>query len=70
MMMLSNPSAHAIRLTLSNGSVRIVGPWGLAVLPDYSAAGVPIEVTSADLALMESTLDPHRPAAPDTQCAA
>jgi hypothetical protein len=47
--MLTNPRSQSIRLLLSDGSERIVGPWGLAVLADYNRLGQRLEVISAEL---------------------
>jgi hypothetical protein len=44
---LVNPRPEAVRLVLSDGSERIVAPWGLAVLPDASSDGLPLEVIAA-----------------------
>jgi hypothetical protein len=49
MLMLTNPRSEAIRLTLSDGSARIVGPYGLAVLAEYNRLGQRLEVISAEL---------------------
>jgi hypothetical protein len=49
MLMLTNPRLQSIRLLLSDGSARIVGPWGLAVLADHNRLGQRLEVISADL---------------------
>jgi hypothetical protein len=42
-----NPRPEAVRLILSDGSERVVAPWGLAVLPRTDADGQPIEVVLA-----------------------
>jgi hypothetical protein len=47
--MLTNPRPQSIRLLLSDGSERIVGPWGLAVLAEYNRLGQLLEVISAEL---------------------
>lgn len=44
---LVNPRPEAVRLVLSDGSERIVAPWGLAVLPDAANDGLPLEVIAA-----------------------
>jgi hypothetical protein len=36
---LVNPRPEALRLVLSDGSERIVGPWGLVVLPNLAEDG-------------------------------
>ncbi len=62
MTMLSNPQPHALRLTLSNGSVRVVGPWGLLMLPEYGERGVRLEVTAAEI--VPTVLSANRPDVP------
>jgi hypothetical protein len=42
--MLSNPTPHSVRVTLSDGSVRIIGPWGLAILDQQ------LEITATEFA--------------------
>jgi hypothetical protein len=44
---LVNPGPRAVRLVLSDGSERIVGPWGLAVVPRAAEDGQPVEVLEA-----------------------
>jgi hypothetical protein len=46
---LVNPRPEAVRLVLSDGSERIVAPWGLAVLPDSADDGLPLQVMAAFL---------------------
>jgi hypothetical protein len=46
---LVNPRPEALRLVLSDGSERIVGPWGLAVLPSSAEDGQPLQVIGAFL---------------------
>jgi hypothetical protein len=50
MAMLSNPTAHAIKLVLSDGTARTIGPWGLALLPEYGRRGQRLEITTTELA--------------------
>ena len=57
MAMLTNPRRHSIKLTLSDGSERIIGPWGLAVLPDYDQRGQRLEITATEIADPGSTTD-------------
>lgn len=44
-----NQRPEAIRLILSNGTERVVAPWGLAVLPRVDADGQPVEILVAFL---------------------
>ncbi len=46
---LVNPRPEAVRLVLSDGSERMVGPWGMTVLPKVDAQGQPIDVILAML---------------------
>jgi hypothetical protein len=48
MLMLSNPRSQSIRLRLSDGSARVVGPFGLAVLAEHNRLGQRLEVISAE----------------------
>jgi hypothetical protein len=41
---LVNPGPRAVRLVLSDGSERIVGPWGLAIVPRSAEDGKPVEI--------------------------
>jgi hypothetical protein len=41
---LVNPRPEAVRLILSDGSERVVPPWGLAIVPRSNAAGQRIEI--------------------------
>ena len=44
---LVNPRPEAVRVLLSDGSERVVPPWGIAVLPRSSEDGQPIAVLQA-----------------------
>lgn len=44
---LVNPRPQAVRLILSDGTERIIAPWGLAVIPCADADGQSIEVIRA-----------------------
>lgn len=44
---LVNPRPEAVRLLLSDGSERVVPPWGVAVVPRSSRDGQPIAVLQA-----------------------
>ena len=63
--MLTNSRSQSIRLLLSDGSERIVGPWGLAVLADVNRLGQRLEIISArlldasSLAAAPVPVDPH-----------
>ena len=46
---LVNPRPEAVRVVLSDGSERVIAPWGLAIVPRYGAAGEPIEIRLAVL---------------------
>jgi hypothetical protein len=46
---LVNPRPQAVRLVLSDGSVRLVPPWGLTVVPRADDEGRQIEVLEAML---------------------
>jgi hypothetical protein len=46
---LVNPRAEAVRLRLSDGSERIVPPWGVAVVPRSAVNGQAIAILSASL---------------------
>jgi hypothetical protein len=48
-----NPLPQAIRLVLSDGSERIVGPWGVVVLPRSSFNGRPLVVVNAELVVRQ-----------------
>jgi hypothetical protein len=54
--MLSNPSPHAVRVTLSDGSVRVIGPWGLAMLPEYGRRLEIMKTEFADLSVPATSL--------------
>jgi hypothetical protein len=41
---LVNPRPQAVRLVLSDGGERIIGPWGLTVLPEVAEDGLPLTV--------------------------
>lgn len=66
MTMLSNPRPHAIRLTLSDGSVRLIGPWGVAMLPESSQRGERLEITTAEPVVSGSTVGAASAAAGST----
>jgi hypothetical protein len=65
MAMLSNPTAYAIRLVLSDGTARIIGPWGLALVPEYGQRGQRLEITTTELADVSVPVEaqPARPRA-------
>jgi hypothetical protein len=44
---LVNPRPQAVRLILSDGTERVIAPWGLAVVPRTDSDGQPIEVIRA-----------------------
>jgi hypothetical protein len=44
---LVNPRPQALRLLLSDGTTRVVPPWGLTILPRIGADGEPIQVVEA-----------------------
>jgi hypothetical protein len=44
---LVNPRPQAVRLVLSDGSERIVPPWGLAILPRSGVDGQPLSIVQA-----------------------
>jgi hypothetical protein len=44
---LVNPRPQAVRLLLSDGSERIVPPWGLAILPRSGGDGQPLSIVQA-----------------------
>jgi hypothetical protein len=44
---LVNPRPQAVRLILSDGTERVVAPWGLAVLPRSGPRGQRIDVVKA-----------------------
>jgi hypothetical protein len=44
---LVNPRPEAVRLILSDGSERVVPPWGLAIVPRSNAVGQRIEIILA-----------------------
>ena len=46
-----NSRPHAVRLILSDTSERVVGAWGLAVVPATDAAGRPLEVVRSEYLL-------------------
>jgi hypothetical protein len=46
---LVNPRPEAVRLVLSDGSERIVGPWGVTVLPDVAEDGQSLQVVEVHL---------------------
>jgi hypothetical protein len=46
---LANPRPEAVRVLLSDGSERVVPPWGLTLLPHAAADGQPIVVLAARL---------------------
>jgi hypothetical protein len=46
---LVNPRPQAVRLVLSDGTERMVAPWGLTVVPRSDADGRPIDVLEAVL---------------------
>ncbi len=46
---LVNPRAESVRLTLSDGSERLVPAWGIAVLPDQGLDGQPINVIRSEV---------------------
>jgi hypothetical protein len=46
---LVNPRPYAVRLVLSDGTQRIVGPWGLVILPPVAQDGGPLEIVLAEL---------------------
>lgn len=47
MRVYSNPSEKTIRLQLSDGSSRLLRPWGMCLLPDADRAGRQLDVTGA-----------------------
>jgi hypothetical protein len=46
---LVNPRPEAVRLVLSDGTERVVAPWGLEVLPDCAGDGQPLQVIAVFL---------------------
>jgi hypothetical protein len=44
---LVNPRPEAVRLILSDGTERVVAPWGVAVMPRSDSNGRPVEVKAA-----------------------
>jgi hypothetical protein len=46
---LVNPRPEAVRLVLSDGTERVVAPWGLEVLPDRARDGQPLQVIAVFL---------------------
>jgi hypothetical protein len=46
---LVNPRPEHIRLVLSDGSERVVLPWGLTLLPRSTPDGDPLEIVEAQL---------------------
>jgi hypothetical protein len=45
--------AQAIRLVLSDGSERIVRPWGVLVLPLFASDGSPLEVLLSEFVISQ-----------------
>ncbi len=45
---LVNPRPQAVRLTLSDGTDRLLHAWGLAVLPESGADGHPLRVVRTE----------------------
>jgi hypothetical protein len=43
-----NPRPQAVRLVLSDGTERIVRPWGIVLLPRFASDGSPLEVLLAE----------------------
>jgi hypothetical protein len=48
---LVNPQSLPMRLSLSDGSVRVVPAWGIVVLPERGADGQPMRVVNQELML-------------------
>jgi hypothetical protein len=48
-----NPLPQAIRLVLSDSSERIVGPWGVVVLPQSAIDGRPLVVVNAEVVVRQ-----------------
>ncbi len=46
---LVNPRPEHVRLVLSEGSERVVLPWGLTLLPRSTPDGDPLEIVEAQL---------------------
>jgi hypothetical protein len=44
---LVNPRPEAVRLILSDGSERVVAPWGMTVLPRSASDGHSVDVVTA-----------------------
>ena len=61
---LVNPRPEALRLVLSDGSERVVPPWGIAVLPRSSAHGQPVDILQA--LVLERRVIPGRIESPPT----
>jgi hypothetical protein len=51
-----NPRPGAVRLVLSDGSERIVGPWGVVILPLFASDGSPLEVLLAELVFSQTII--------------
>ena len=54
----SNQRRYPVRVRLSDGTQRIVGPWGLALLPAQDARGHALRVAGAELLPQITRLHP------------
>ena len=43
-----NPRPQTVRLVLSDGTERIIGPWGVALLPLFASDRTPLDVLLAE----------------------
>jgi hypothetical protein len=51
-----NPRPQAVRLVLSDGTERIVRPWGIVLLPRFASDGSPLEVLLAEFVFSQEIL--------------
>ena len=53
---LVNPLPESVRLVLSDGTERVIGPWGVAIVPRQASDGRAVQVLVAELVASSSTL--------------
>ena len=57
---LVNPRPETVEVVLSDRSRRVVGPWGLAVVPRRAGDGQPVEVVSAEIVASAGLATPQQ----------
>jgi hypothetical protein len=56
---LVNPRPESVRLILSDGTERVIAPWGLTVLPRSGIDGQPVDIVQAFLLERRTILNPE-----------